>query len=64
MRAAIASMRFMGELPHHWVGIHNRCQCGEWAEHWIKFTDGIATEVRSEPPRDESGNVDRGELGP
>jgi hypothetical protein len=42
--------RFMGELPHQWVEIHGACGCGEFAEYWIKFCDGIAIELRAKPP--------------
>lgn len=47
--------RFMGELPHQWVEIYARCACGDSMERWIKFCDGIATEIRSQPPRHEPG---------
>lgn len=47
--------RFMGELPHQWVEIHARCSCGEWLERHVKFSDGVAVEVRLEPPRHEPG---------
>lgn len=50
--------RFMGELPHQWVEIHRSCECRTWAEHWIKFSDGIGAELRSEPPRHEPGFFD------
>lgn len=50
--------RFMGELPHQWVETHRSCQCRAWVEHWIKFSDGIATEIRFEPPRHEPGFFD------
>jgi hypothetical protein len=50
--------RFMGELPHQWVEIHARCTCGEPVERHVKLSDGIADEVRSEPPRHESGFFD------
>jgi hypothetical protein len=42
--------RFMGELPHQWVGIYTDCRCGEWIERWIKFSDGVAIECRASPP--------------
>ena len=42
--------RFMGELPHQWVEIHGGCGCGEFAEYWIKFSDGIAVECRTKQP--------------
>jgi hypothetical protein len=48
----------MGELPHQWVEIHEGCECGAWVEHWIKFSDGVAAETRSEPPRHEPGFFD------
>jgi hypothetical protein len=47
--------RFMGELPHQWVEIYHTCECGEWVERWIKFSDGVVNEVRSERPRVEPG---------
>lgn len=50
--------RFMGELPHQWVEIHARCACGEFMEHWIKFCEGVATDARSEAPRQEPGFFD------
>ena len=50
--------RFMGELPHQWVEIHRGCECGEGVERWIKFSDGIGAETRSEPPRHEPGFFD------
>lgn len=57
--------RFMGELPHQWVEIYRTCECGEWAEYWIKFCDGVATEYRSEPPTLGPGFFDdANELGP
>jgi hypothetical protein len=57
--------RFMGELPHQWLEIHGTCECGEPAEYWIKFCDGVATECRSEPPTPECGFFDDArELGP
>ena len=46
--------RFMGELPHQWVEIHARCTCGEYVERNVKFSDGVAVEVRSE--RHEPGS--------
>jgi hypothetical protein len=56
--------RFMGELPHQWVALCGRCECGEWAEHWIKFSDGVGVERRSERPRQESDFLDdASELG-
>jgi hypothetical protein len=42
--------RFMGELPHQWVELYGGCECGEFIERWIKFTDGVATDCRSERP--------------
>jgi len=42
--------RFMGELPHQWVEIYRSCECSEFAEHWIKFSDGIAVECRTKQP--------------
>jgi hypothetical protein len=41
----------MGELPHQWVEIYGQCECGELAEYWIKFCDGVANELRSERPK-------------
>ena len=42
--------RFMGELPHQWVEIYHSCECGEFMEYWIKFSDGIAVECRMKQP--------------
>ena len=42
--------RFMGELPHQWVEIYHSCECGEFMEYWIKFSDGIAVERRMKQP--------------
>ena len=50
--------RFMGELPHQWVEIYTRCECGEPLERWIKFSDGVAAEIRSERPAHEPGLCD------
>jgi hypothetical protein len=50
--------RFMGELPPRWVEIHTRCPCGAYVERHVKLSDGIAIEVRSEPPRHEAGFFD------
>lgn len=50
--------RFMGELPHQWVEIYALCGCGVMTERWIKFCDGIATEMRSAPPKHEAGFFD------
>jgi hypothetical protein len=50
--------RFMGELPHQWVEIYTHCTCGQWLERHVKFSDGVALEVRSEPPRHEPGFFD------
>ena len=50
--------RFMGELPHQWVEIHARCACGEYVERHVKFSDGVAVEVRPEPPCHEPGFFD------
>jgi hypothetical protein len=50
--------RFMGELPHQWVEISTRCPCGEYVTRHIKFSDGIAAEVRFEEPRHEPGFFD------
>ena len=50
--------RFMGELPHQWVEISTRCTCGEYVERHVKFSDGVAVEVRPEPPRHEPGFFD------
>jgi hypothetical protein len=50
--------RFMGELPHQWVEIHVRCACGEYVERHVKFSDGVAVEVRPKPPRHEPGFFD------
>lgn len=50
--------RSMGELPHQWVEIYATCACGASVERWIKFSDGIATETRSEPPRHDPGFFD------
>ena len=46
------------ELPHQWVEIHARCACGEYVERHVKFSDGVAVEVRPEPPRHEPGFFD------
>jgi hypothetical protein len=35
--------RFMGELPHQWVEIHEGCECGAWVEHWIKSATASAS---------------------
>ena len=40
----------MGELPHQWVEIYHSCECGEFIEYWIKFSDGIAVECRVKQP--------------
>jgi hypothetical protein len=50
--------RFMGELPHQWVEIYARCACGESVERHVKFSDGVAVEVRLEAPRHEPGFFD------
>ena len=50
--------RFMGELPHQWVEIYSTCDCGEFVEYWIKFSDGIAREARSAAPTFEPGFFD------
>jgi hypothetical protein len=50
--------RFMGELPHQWVEIHSQCGCGGDREMWLKFTDGVAVEVRPEAPSHEAGFFD------
>jgi hypothetical protein len=42
--------RFMGELPHQWVEIYHSCECREFIEYWIKFSDGIAVECRTQQP--------------
>jgi hypothetical protein len=56
--------RFMGELPHQWVEIYACCACGALVERWIKFSDGIAVECRTAPPRYEPGFFDdAGEFG-
>lgn len=44
--------RFMGELPHQWVDMYYGCDCGEFVEYWIKFSDGIAVECRRERASD------------
>ena len=50
--------RFMGELPHQWVDIYGNCACGKWQEHWIKFCDGVAAEIRAQPPKHNPGFFD------
>lgn len=50
--------RFMGELPHQWMEIHSTCACKEYVQYWIKFSDGIAVEHRSESPTLEPGFFD------
>ena len=50
--------RSRGELPHQWVEIYDTCECGEFIEYWIKFSDGIAVEVRSQEPKHEPGFFD------
>jgi hypothetical protein len=56
--------RFLGELPHQWVEIYTRCACSRSLTYSIKFCDGVATEVRSAPPRHAPGFFDdASELG-
>ena len=56
--------RFMGELPHQWLGMYAACPCGSSIERWIKFSDGIAVECRAAPQRHEPGFFDEtGEFG-
>ena len=50
--------RFMGELPHQWLEIHNTCACKEYVQYWIKFSDGIAVAHRAESPTLEPGFFD------
>lgn len=50
--------RFMGELPHQWIAIYRSCGCGELIEYWIKFSDGVARDVRSQPPPDPTALFD------
>lgn len=42
--------RFMGELPHQWVEIYHSCECSEFIQYWIKFSDGIAIECGTKQP--------------
>jgi hypothetical protein len=50
--------RFMGELPHQWVKIYGSCACEESLDYWIKFSDGVAAEFRSEEPTPGAGFFD------
>lgn len=42
--------RFMGELPHQWLHIYSTCACGKFVDRWLKFTDGLAVEIREQSP--------------
>jgi hypothetical protein len=42
--------RFMGELPHQWAEIYHSCECSQFIDYWIKFSDGIALECRTKQP--------------
>lgn len=53
--------RCMGELPHQWVELRAECPCGEALARSIKFTDGVATECRSDRPEHQLKFVDAGD---
>jgi len=34
------------EWPHQWLVFYASCECGQWNEWKVKFTDGVAQQIK------------------